>query len=223
MADEKDDKTPPMRPDPRRKPQRNVSPDRNPTGFRAPSAGYSPDGEQLPPARGDKDTLGQGARFMSEEDRTRMLTALGLNMSKLGYKPRPAHCEKGETPYAVIEQLASIGLSQRQVHQCLGWSEGTWYSRKKSDPMIEDVYQRGYGRGLALIANRHFESAMRGSVQAMQFILKTKGGFVEPKEEGMGPQETANAIKGFLDLISNTTGRPVEKPETPPEGSGETV
>ena len=141
-----------------------------------------------------------------------LIKTLGIDFSKMGYKPRPAYAPKGPTPYDVIQQLASMGLTQRQVHLCLGWSEKTWTDRKAKDEHIMECYDMGFNRGVGMIANRHFQAAMQGSIPAMQFILRTKGGFQEPKEEKTGPQDLANAIREFLTGINATTGM-APKPE----------
>jgi len=168
---------------------------------------------------GEIPNAGEGA--INPEQHANLLVELGINFSKLGYKPRPAYCAKGETPYFAIQQLASLGLSQRQVHLTLGWGEHTWNNRKKEDPRIMEEYEIGFNRGLTMVVNRHFTAAMQGSIPAMQFILRTKGGFSEPKEEKVGPQELAAAIKAFLDGTNDSTGLPadgVPKPEDDTSG-----
>lgn len=147
-----------------------------------------------------------GDGVINPEQHLNLLTELGVNFSKLGYKPRPAYCAKGATPYYAIQQLASLGLTQRQVHLTLGWGEGVWNKRKAEDPRIMEEYEMGFSRGLTMIVNRHFTAAMQGSIPAMQFIMKTKGGFSEPKEEKIGPQELAAAIKMFMEGVNETTG-----------------
>lgn len=156
------------------------------------------------------DLPGPNVKTPSPENTEALIKALGIDFSKMGYKPRPAFAPKGETPYDVIQQLASLGLSQRQVHLTLGWSEGIWNGRKAEDPRIMECYELGFNRGIAMIANRHFTAAMQGSIPAMQFILKTKGGFQEPKEDKASPQEMAEMIKAFLGGISSTTGKAPE-------------
>lgn len=162
--------------------------------------------------------LPAGESVIDPEQHLNFISELGINFSKLGYKPRPAYCAKGETPYFAIQQLASLGLNQRQVYLSLGWSEGLWASRKANDPRIMEEYEMGFSRGVTMVANRHFTAAMQGSIPAMQFILKTKGGFSEPKEEKMGPQEMAAMIKAFLTGVDDTTGLPADGGVPKPEG-----
>lgn len=164
------------------------------------------------------DELPIDGKAPTPEQHLNFINELGINFSKLGYKPRPAFCAKGETPYYAIQQLASLGLTQRQVHLSLGWSEDTWAQRKKNDPRIMEEYEMGYSRGVTMVANRHFTAAMQGSIPAMQFILRTKGGFTEPKEDKIGPQELAAAIRNFLAGVDSTTGLPGDGGVPKPEG-----
>jgi hypothetical protein len=147
---------------------------------------------------------------------------LGLVFNKTNYLPKPkVDPENDKVLYALVEVLASIGLDKKQIRMALGWTEDEWNTRCASDPQMENMYNQGGTRGIALIANRHFQAAMQGSIPAMQFILRTKGGFVEPKEAPMGPQEMAEAIKKFLGDVAATTGMP---PLPPPRNvDGEEV
>jgi len=148
---------------------------------------------------------------MTADEHRSMVAELGIDFTKYGYKPRPAFLPKGPTPLALIEQLASLGLTERQVMLTLGWGIGAWGTRKEADPEMMASYERGYHRGIAMVANRHFQSAMQGSIPAMQFILKTKGDFREPKEEGMAPADAAAQIRAFLGGVASMM------PPAPPE------
>lgn len=74
-----------------------------------------------------------------------------------------------------VEALASRGLTLEQVADNLNIERTTFYLRRKSDPEIEEAYNRGRSKGVQVIANALFEDAKKGNTAAQIFFLKCHG------------------------------------------------
>ena len=73
-----------------------------------------------------------------------------------------------------VEQLATRGLSQKQVCHALGFSETWWHAKKQEFSELDEYYKRGAARGLAEVSNAIYEQALNGSTGAACFYLKNR-------------------------------------------------
>ena len=73
-----------------------------------------------------------------------------------------------------VEQLATRGLSQKQVCDVLGFSETWWHAKKQEISELGEFYKKGQAKGLAEVSNALHEQAISGSTGAACFFLKNR-------------------------------------------------
>ena len=73
-----------------------------------------------------------------------------------------------------VEQLATRGLSQKQVCDVLGFSETWWHAKKQEISELGEFYKKGQAKGLAEVSNALYEQALNGSTGAACFFLKNR-------------------------------------------------
>ena len=73
-----------------------------------------------------------------------------------------------------VEQLATRGLSQKQVCHALGFSETWWHAKKQEISELGEFYKKGQAKGLAEVSNALYEQALSGSTGAACFFLKNR-------------------------------------------------
>ena len=73
-----------------------------------------------------------------------------------------------------VEQLATRGLSQKQVCDVLGFSETWWHAKKQEFSELGECYKKGQAKGLAEVSNALYEQALNGSTGAACFFLKNR-------------------------------------------------
>ena len=73
-----------------------------------------------------------------------------------------------------VEQLATRGLSQKQVCDVLGFSETWWHAKKQEISELGEFYKKGQAKGLAEVYNALYEQALNGSTGAACFFLKNR-------------------------------------------------
>ena len=73
-----------------------------------------------------------------------------------------------------VEQLATRGLSQKQVCHALGFSETWWHAKKQEFSELGEFYKKGQAKGLAEVSNAIYEQALNGSTGAACFFLKNR-------------------------------------------------
>ena len=73
-----------------------------------------------------------------------------------------------------VEQLATRGLSQKQVCDVLGFSETWWHAKKQEISELGEFYKKGQAKGLAEVSNALYKQALNGSTGAACFFLKNR-------------------------------------------------
>ena len=73
-----------------------------------------------------------------------------------------------------VEQLATRGLSQKQVCHALVFSETCWHAKKQEFSELGEFYKKGQAKGLAKVSNALYEQALSGSTGAACFYLKNR-------------------------------------------------
>ncbi len=77
-----------------------------------------------------------------------------------------------------VELLASRGLTQGQICDCLGINVQTMLNRKKENSEITEAIKRGKAKGIKAVTNALFEQATKGgNVAAAIFWLKNNAGW----------------------------------------------
>ena len=93
-----------------------------------------------------------------------------MNKMKRGPKAR----EISKELLGRVEQLATRGLSQKQVCHALGFSETWWHAKKQEFSELGEFYKKGQAKGLAEVSNALYEQALNGSTGAACFFLKNR-------------------------------------------------
>ena len=93
-----------------------------------------------------------------------------MNKMKRGPKAR----EISKELLGRVEQLATRGLSQKQVCDVLGFSETWWHAKKQEISELGEFYKKGQAKGLAEVSNALYEQALSGSTGAACFFLKNR-------------------------------------------------
>ena len=73
-----------------------------------------------------------------------------------------------------VEVLAGKGLTMKQIANCLGFGRTKLYRLKDNKKDIRDALKRGRAKGLTLVANALYTSALEGNVTAQIFYLKNR-------------------------------------------------
>lgn len=77
------------------------------------------------------------------------------------------------------EKLAMRQLSKKHIALCLGISYQTFNEKTKGFAEFSDAIERGYAKGIAVIANAAYARSKSGDSKMQMFFLKTKGEFTE--------------------------------------------
>lgn len=75
--------------------------------------------------------------------------------------------------------FASIGLTEEQIAHNLGVSYETLNERKKEYSEFADAIKEGKSHGIAMVANKLYESATSGNLGAQIFYLKARATWKE--------------------------------------------
>lgn len=140
------------------------------------------------------------------------LERLGVNVSLRRFYPReplpavqapadPASVQrapgkpgrpKAEIDLARLRELASLGLAMKHAAALLGLGESTLQQRLMNDPEARAAWDGG-GAELAEIAARKMREAVEaGNLQAVAFVLRTRGEWTPLKEPQAAPVVTVN-------------------------------
>ena len=117
-----------------------------------------------------------------------------MNKMKRGPKAR----EISKELLGRVEQLATRGLSQKQVCHALGFSETWWHAKKQEFSELGEFYKKGQAKGLAEVSNALYEQALSGSTGAACFFLKNR----DP--DRWSDVKSANAVQINVGKMSDT-------------------
>lgn len=105
----------------------------------------------------------------------------------------------------LIEQLASRGLTQEQIAAACNIQDTTLSTKKGQLPRLAEAIRRGQARGIALVSNKLFESAMKGNVVAAVFYLKARAGWRDNiAVVEMTPEQIAAALAAHVQAAQET-------------------
>jgi hypothetical protein len=83
---------------------------------------------------------------------------------------------KAEVDVVLVERLAGIGCTDREIAFVLKVSEDTFRRRKKDDVAVLDAYNKGKGERLLSLRRRQDKAAMAGNVSMLIFLGKQELG-----------------------------------------------
>lgn len=109
-----------------------------------------------------------------------------------GKKPPFDPADFGDDYYEKVRQLASTGLSQKQIAAHLGMHETSWYQTIQKFPELRIAVKQGSARAIEALARNAYRRAMDGDTTLSIFLLKTIGRFTEHwKNNELGDEEPA--------------------------------
>ena len=95
-----------------------------------------------------------------------------------------------------VEELASLGLSEQQIADSLGISRSTLSRRKNDNETFDTALRKGKAKALVKVSNALMQQVEKGSLRAIIFYLKCRGGWREEEPE----------IKEIPPMIIKTSG-----------------
>ena len=104
--------------------------------------------------------------------------------------------KKKEFDLDEVERLASLGLSETQIGECLGVSRSTISRNKVEDDTFNAALKRGRASGISTVANALHESALAGNTTAQIFYLKCRAGWNESAEIEKRLEELETKLSG---------------------------
>jgi len=93
--------------------------------------------------------------------------ATGKKLGRPSYEITDEICEKAKN-------LASQGLTMKQIASVLGMGNSTLYKKQADFIEFSDTIKKGRVEGIIVVANALFEKAKRGNTTAMIFYLKNR-------------------------------------------------
>lgn len=100
----------------------------------------------------------------------------------------------------LLERLAGLGLSERNMATAIGVSDATWEALKKRDPRLSGALEKGRAEAARQVANRLFQLCMRGNLGALIWWEKTRSG---RHEMGTQVADDARPFTFTLDIASD--------------------
>lgn len=107
-----------------------------------------------------------------------------------------------------VRELASQGLSERQIAHCLGINWKTLAARKRESAKFMELLEQGKAEGIQQIANAMFQTALGGHFQAQQFFLcnRDRDGWrhiSKAREEENDQEKTARLLADLIERLPN--------------------
>jgi len=78
-----------------------------------------------------------------------------------------------------VQRLSSLGLSIEQIHFYFGLDHHEWGSLVHKYPRISVAINKGFSHGMERAASQLWEKMDQGSLSAIMFYLKTRGGWCD--------------------------------------------
>lgn len=114
-----------------------------------------------------------------------------------------------------IENLAKLGLTEKQIYEAIGIPRATFYKRKKDQAELKRILARGKAQGLISAAQVVRKKIEKNDLRAAMFLLRTRGGWNDrekPKQESDSPEEKAKKVREMMVTV-NTQIHTTEKDE----------
>ena len=118
---------------------------------------------------------------------------------ELGGRPRTKFTPE---EYKQVTKLASLGITEEQLIESMGYSRHILQDRKKTDVKFREALIKGKAMGIAGVANAQMAAALAGSTQAQQFYLRCKDPISwSPELAALRAIEQEKSIGGGTDFI----------------------
>ncbi len=96
--------------------------------------------------------------------------------------PARGRPRKAEIDADAIRALAALGLNATTIAARLGLSRRTLFERLAEDPVAREAYDEGLADLVTTAGAKLRELVEAGNVTALIFVLKTKGGWLTPRD-----------------------------------------
>jgi transcriptional regulator with XRE-family HTH domain len=83
----------------------------------------------------------------------------------------------------VVEELASLGLTEQQIADSLGISRSTLSRRKTDDETFDTALRKGKAQATVKVTSALMTEVEKGSLRAIIFYLKCRAGWREEEPE----------------------------------------
>lgn len=83
----------------------------------------------------------------------------------------------------VVEELASLGLTEQQIADSLGISRSTLSRRKTDDETFDTALRKGKAKAIVKVSSALMAEVEKGSLRAIIFYLKCRAGWREEEAE----------------------------------------
>jgi len=108
-----------------------------------------------------------------------------------------------------IEQWVADGMTEGSIHRKFGMSQGTWYSRKKDHPEIQEAIQAGKVRDQEVCMNRlraiAFDDDKKGNLTALIFYGKINHGWNDGSRNDTSSKVTKVKLKKIKKADGNNS------------------
>jgi transcriptional regulator with XRE-family HTH domain len=83
----------------------------------------------------------------------------------------------------VVEELASLGLTEQQIADSLGISRSTLSRRKTDNDTFDTALRKGKAKAIVKVSSALMAEIEKGSLRAVIFYLKCRAGWREEEPE----------------------------------------
>ena len=99
-----------------------------------------------------------------------------------------------------VEALAAV-CTKAQMAAYFGVTEKTLRAIEQRQPEVFTAYRRGRARAIADIGSALYQKALDGDIRAMQFYLKTQGGWSEKSRLELSNTDESQDQRWTIELI----------------------
>ena len=99
-----------------------------------------------------------------------------------------------------VEALAAV-CTKAQMAAYFGVTEKTFRTIEQRQPEVFTAYRRGRARAIADIGSALCKKALEGDIRAMQFYLKTQGGWSEKSRLELSNTDESQDQRWTIELI----------------------
>lgn len=117
---------------------------------------------------------------------------------------------------ALLERLAALQCTHKEIAVGLGMSESTFYDLKRNDPEFLEILENGRGKGVTSLRSTLWQQSQKGSVAATIFLAKNYAGMSDKVEVAHTHTVDFAAIEAspdadkLLEAVANKQAIPAE-------------
>lgn len=91
-------------------------------------------------------------------------------------------CEITEEVLKEVEEMASLGMLEKDIALCLGINATTFSGKKAESTQLSEAIKRGNAKGIRLATNALRQCIADKEIAAIIYYLKVKGEWREPEK-----------------------------------------